>query len=467
MGFKRLLRRVVFGPDFSSRWAKIVHAATFALFMGLVGILALAEYSTRPSFCNSCHIMEPYYQSWRKSSHKDVRCVDCHYPPDLRGTVRVKYEALTQLVKYATHTYGSKPYAVVEDASCLRSGCHDAGKLPEKAAFHGKIRFPHQPHLGVMNHQRKLRCTSCHEQSSVDDHVSVKKENCFLCHFKQTERVNGRDLRECTLCHAVIPQTVQTAEGQDFDHGAFAGQGVQCRKCHGGMASGGGRVEEAKCLNCHNKREQMEWFGNPVVLHQKHTELRSVGCFNCHEEIRHEHRPAIHAFENACATCHGGMHEAARMLYSGTGGKGVPDMPGTKFRAHVDCWACHFTQTPAGSPSAPQGRTALATETACRACHGDAAEGILDMWKSDVAAELEAAKSALQAAERAYEAAARRARRPAELEKAGIHLEAARYNVRLVEQGRGVHNVDYAVALLEKSREDCEETLKQLEVTPR
>ena len=32
----------------------------------------------------SCHIMEPYYQSWQESSHNDVACIECHFAAGLR-----------------------------------------------------------------------------------------------------------------------------------------------------------------------------------------------------------------------------------------------------------------------------------------------------------------------------------------------------------------------------------------------
>ena len=47
----------------------------------LVMVGCAAWYTSRPQFCNSCHIMEPYYASWQQSSHKDVSCIECHFPP--------------------------------------------------------------------------------------------------------------------------------------------------------------------------------------------------------------------------------------------------------------------------------------------------------------------------------------------------------------------------------------------------
>lgn len=44
----------------------------------------LSYFSTDPNACANCHIMQPQFDSWQKSSHHTVAvCVDCHLPHDL------------------------------------------------------------------------------------------------------------------------------------------------------------------------------------------------------------------------------------------------------------------------------------------------------------------------------------------------------------------------------------------------
>src|SRR3954465_5488607 len=94
------------------------------LVVGLGGMGAFAEYSMQPDFCRSCHLMEPYYQAWHASTHKNVACTDCHFKPGVLNTIEGKWEASSQAIKYVTKTYGSKPHAEVRDVSCMREGCH-------------------------------------------------------------------------------------------------------------------------------------------------------------------------------------------------------------------------------------------------------------------------------------------------------------------------------------------------------
>src|SRR5208282_1335144 len=94
------------------------------------------------------HIMEPYYQAWKSSAHNGVACVECHYPPGSPQTILwKKFQALSQVAKYVTRTYSSKPFAEVEDQSCMRSGCHSTRLLEGTIITKTKIKFNHREHL--------------------------------------------------------------------------------------------------------------------------------------------------------------------------------------------------------------------------------------------------------------------------------------------------------------------------------
>ena len=61
-------------------WRVAAFLGTFFLFLTLMVALA-GWYTSRSEFCNSCHIMEPYYVSWQESSHANVACIKCHFAP--------------------------------------------------------------------------------------------------------------------------------------------------------------------------------------------------------------------------------------------------------------------------------------------------------------------------------------------------------------------------------------------------
>ena len=70
----------------------LVLLAVFAgLLLGVGGYTflyaeGLSYMSDDPEVCVNCHIMQPQYDSWQKSSHHAVAvCVDCHLPHDFLG----------------------------------------------------------------------------------------------------------------------------------------------------------------------------------------------------------------------------------------------------------------------------------------------------------------------------------------------------------------------------------------------
>ena len=138
-------------------------------------------YTSRPEFCSSCHIMEPYYVSWQESTHKDVSCIECHFAPGLAEKVRGKMLGLVQLAKYVTRSEGPRPAAEIPDASCLRSGCHETRTLAGHVDFHG-MPFDHKPHLENLRRGKKLRCTSCHSQIVQGSHMTVTTSTCLGFH---------------------------------------------------------------------------------------------------------------------------------------------------------------------------------------------------------------------------------------------------------------------------------------------
>ncbi len=64
----------------------------------IIASFVTAEAMSTNSSCNSCHEMNPYYDSWSASSHKDAKCVDCHIPPGFPNFVKAKVMSLERAV---------------------------------------------------------------------------------------------------------------------------------------------------------------------------------------------------------------------------------------------------------------------------------------------------------------------------------------------------------------------------------
>jgi cytochrome c nitrite reductase small subunit len=90
----------------------------------------LSYFSTDPAACTNCHIMQPHYDTWLKSSHHAVAtCVDCHLPADFPRNLSAKADnGLNHSWAFTFENFHepihSKPRnAVILQENCLR--CHD------------------------------------------------------------------------------------------------------------------------------------------------------------------------------------------------------------------------------------------------------------------------------------------------------------------------------------------------------
>jgi len=219
-------------------------------FFALIAItlIILVKVTSQPAFCVTCHYMKPYFASWEESSHHDVHCTECHFPPGVTSAVRGKFTAISMLVNYATGVYRkSKPWAEISDQSCLREGCHETRLLQGSVPFKEGIIFDHIHHLTQDRRGKTLRCTSCHSQIVQGTHMTVTEETCFLCHFK--DQPTGSKMSMCTRCHNAPLATDSAAVV--FDHTEMVQKKVDCRLCHGSMALGNGNVPKERCSYCH------------------------------------------------------------------------------------------------------------------------------------------------------------------------------------------------------------------------
>jgi nitrate/TMAO reductase-like tetraheme cytochrome c subunit len=464
--------------------------AAIALGIGAVALGGLYKLSASPVLCNSCHIMKPYVQAWKTSKHSNVPCVDCHYPPELRGTLWVKYQALSQVAKWATQTYSSKPFAEVEDASCLRSGCHESRLLEGKVTYKRGIIFDHGPHLKGERRGRQLRCTSCHSQIVVGSHIEVTDTSCFLCHFKGMKSPREfHPLGGCPVCHTAPKGDIQVGT-ITFNHESLVKRGVACEKCHLNVVEGNGEAPRERCYTCHNEPEKLQKYADTPFIHDFHVAGHNIECTRCHSEIKHKlpppiglsvswllqwlsepgsveaaertaqaqprrlgqpptptegHPPPARGRPLECKTCHEATHRGVLEMYMGMGGRGTPMIPSHMLQVRVECVACHVEPKREKAEAAIVGQTFRPSESACLECHGEQYKGMLDDWTKTIKVMLDAVKGKLAAVEQALAATESSHPRFAMAKKLGRD---ARYNVELVEFGKGVHNVFFAADLL-------------------
>ncbi len=462
-------------PFAPTRWGW----ALLVMLVAGIGMGAFAEYSMQPDFCRSCHLMEPYYQAWHESTHKGINCTLCHFEPGMEGMLWGKFQASSQAVKFITQTYGSKPHAEIKDTSCMRSGCHERRVLEGKVEWEvptsrgGRItiKFDHTPHLQETRRGKQLRCVSCHSQIVQGQHLVVTLDTCYLCHMKDLEHGRHEEtIGGCQSCHEPPQQDIRLATGM-FNHLEYTSKGVECQNCHADVIRGDGAVMRQTCWNCHNREEQVRKYDDPPFLHKTHVTDHKVECSSCHVQIMHgiDVREAAHerakqkgahplVATDTGSSCHEKMHGGPAEIYTGTGARGVPDMPSPMSRAQVDCIACHKQEKSSPGTAMVVGQTFTASEEACETCHGTKYKGTIAAWKQQVQTLLTHAEDRYSKAKLLVEAA--KGLSTEDRATALQLLDDAAHNIRLVKLGQGVHNVNYATAALNVAVERSEQAIK-------
>lgn len=406
-----------------------------------------AEYTSRPKFCNTCHYMEPFYESWQASSHSDISCTYCHFEPGLAGKIEGKLNGLYQLTKYVSLAYKkSKPWAEISDASCTREGCHQTQNLEGPIQFKN-VYFDHSHHLGELRRGKQLRCTSCHSQMVQGSHILVTEETCFLCHMKDRD-IDTR-LSECRTCHT---DQIFLEKGSQlrYNHTSVVETGKSCQSCHVNTVEGNAPVSSQQCINCHWQTDFFARFDDPEFLHLNHVTNHKVECIACHTPITHRIRREHALTGEDCRSCHQDMHTAQAQLFAGTVKGHVPTQPNPMYDAGLACQSCHIFHT----ESIGGGDTMVSSAEACDQCHGQGYGRILQEWEQYLSQQLRIVRDYLKDSRNQLRNISADSRSAALLDSAETHLA-------LVETAKGIHNIQLSDQLLESAHKDISAALLQ------
>lgn len=560
-------------PSFIKRWSRRLGVVLLVLIAIGAALLAGAEYHTsQPNFCGSCHIMEPYYASWKADIHGanlDVACVDCHYAPGERTTINAKLRGLSQVASYFSGRYGAtRPRAHVSNDSCMTAKCHGDQRFMDKTIELGTVRFVHATHLQLnkasqesvqkelddlskslrtavgeerfgqmeavangsgphetrvdklanlaiasganversdlekfsqLNHRRvrtaqlaDIQCTNCHSYSSERNgrdgsspahHFSVNTTACYTCHFNNEGFNTGTNT--CLMCHKQLPageiivhKELSAAEGQKLqspelaaktvtmNHQAILERQVNCASCHADVAIEDSQVTQRDCQRCHDQPGYFDAWKEPFTLdlvahyHKVHVPQQRAKCLDCHSVIHHQlireqpGEPAgfLSSVMSNCTHCHPNHHRQQLDLLSGVGGKSVSkSAPNLMFGSRTNCFGCH-TQITSDDHA---GDVLKATLNGCIACHGDRHTETFEKWKMGLELVQTDAEQAYASAQKML--AESKDLPPATRQKATELLQAAGADLQLVKRGKGLHNVTYAMEVLDSVTERAQQ----------
>lgn len=455
------------------RWGKwiIIGAVGFVVFSAVA-----VETTSQSFFCNTCHIMGPYYKSWKLGAHKGVECIQCHISPGVDNFIEAKLNGLGQVVDDILHRT-SKPSASVSELSCTRSGCHSVEKL-SKNYNSGKFKFDHSKHLGSKHLGVEMSCGTCHSHVKGDEHFEVNTNVCINCHLVdgavgKTEKVSGKETKviylaarngasdtgsnlhladgekappsNCTACHEPPKGEIQF-QGLKFDHAQFLAFGAKCESCHQNVTATPPPIEDGRCIECHTFG--VEASREPREMHKIHTLGRhKVECSSCHGSLRHGLQNQTVSLERFdCTRCHKDQHKVQQETYFNLGqsphGPDAARPVSPMFLAHVDCTGCHIKQRPV-SVKPDSGASVLAADAAsCDRCHQQGfGSKMIPLWQNTTHGLYDQVEAQLK-----------------EAEAAAVDPEALKHVRELMSLVRtdgswGVHNPRYTQLLLEQARD--------------
>ena len=336
----------------SKRRIVIIGVLLGVVVIGGVGAIGLWRYHEQPQFCATCHIMDPYLESWQASdlgahAHavEDVACLDCHEP-----TVQQQVDELV--------VYVQGDFAVpLDERQFGTQFCFDCHLPNEHTSYEEVIQLtaglepnPHDSHLGQMD------CEICHKTHKLSE------DYCAQCHGAvatgpgwTTEVTATAEVQvwapdmDCSACHVMDPYFASLQDSNLLAY-AHAQQGLECVDCHdpvelqtiheqavAGRPVTARTVDMQFCFDCHVANEHTSYEQVIGRTTDYIIDEQNINPHDPHVGVESGEYD-LGLFDNLgpyeCKVCH----------------KTHQESPGINF-----CYSCHHTETLAN----------------CRTCHPD------------------------------------------------------------------------------------------------
>jgi hypothetical protein len=293
-----------------------------------------------------------------------------------------------------------------------------------------------------------------------------------MCHLPPTQEITiHKELSADASKKLQAPELA--SKPIKMNHTDILAQKVDCIACHADVARDDSTVTRRDCERCHDQSRFFTDWKEPFTLelvqsyHKAHVKQQRAKCLDCHSEIKHRF---IHDNDGApdktflttalsdCTHCHANQHTEQVKLLLGQGGSGVPKSdPNPMFGARTNCFGCH-TET---ATAATGERVMKGTQKTCIACHGERYGDMFEQWKAGVGLSLTDAETAFQNARKALDEDSMAS--PEARKKAAELLAQADADLLLVKRGNGIHNVTYAMELLDSVSAHCQTAMETLQ----
>ncbi len=385
---------------------RLIIIGSFLIVFGAVATYEMIHLSSEPWFCNwFCHEMTPEVDAWKKSFHASldppVKCVECHYGPGVWGVVIAKYNAQYQLLHHATGSYANHP-------------------LSKMAKHNKELEEEGLPPIELAPQNIHQKGEKVYYMKAHGYALQVINDNCKRCHqnYADIVRSKGRSVR--------------------MDHKGHLGRGFECTDCHieivhGTDPEGLNLPTMLTCFRCHNDKTAPR----ENATNEDGEVLEGQGCVLCHEGQKH--------------------------MWAGIDAKGVEETPSEMLNNEdcddcPTCIDCHEADAKYAPPK---------NDDICVDCHDDDYRGIVKEWQTEIdrkTSRLTRRLNTLGKRIREY-AGSGDEYKTAKASAAQAFYDDALFNTNMVthDGSRGVHNYEYAVAIVDAAIEQLKQAENELE----
>jgi len=221
------------------------------ILIGVVSIVAAIgfggiEITCTPWFCNRCHEMNVYYDTWEICNHSSRGdCMQCHVREGFINFLKAKANGVFSLI---FHVLGYQHVEATLPVVCLREGCHvleNIDTVERKREYVKTVKMDHSAHVDLIRRiGTRYDCIPCHKNiahSKKRAFMPDMKDTCFICHSDLDIRYQN-----CIACHPGHPLIEgEVEELYEIHHEA----GIGCEGCH----IDAHKANAVSCINCHDE----------------------------------------------------------------------------------------------------------------------------------------------------------------------------------------------------------------------
>lgn len=245
---------------------KTVALALPAIVFLAIIVASVVVESSNPDACALCHRAEA--DSWKFSTHKDIRCAECHQPSGGPGYIIWRIDVARMVVARLTSARRSPVRAHVASEVC--AGCHNS--VEKRVIVKRGIRMEHASVV-----KAGIPCTECHNEVVHGKAVPVPKtatmDKCTSCHKRDDKTL------DCNECHLKLAGKLPTSKVGSW--AVLHGDGAKKTHGMGDLYACGACHERAQCRSCHAEMPHPEGWA------YDHAEAamgadKGKSCFDCH-----------------------------------------------------------------------------------------------------------------------------------------------------------------------------------------